>query len=281
MSTMQSTNWGRYRKSIRKYQETPLSDKFLGQLTEAFQQLNPLLPNEPYDITMFSQEEFAPLLKGGFRGKFAMVQGPHYLLLQCANTPRGKLNLGYVGEHVVKVLTQQNCGTCWLGGPSFSAEAPVPASLSGADVYRIAIVFGTPEAGEVKLVEQRARKTPEAVCPQYSTLSEALQEVVQALISAPTAMNHQAWKLEALKSNGLGQMQFSYKVAPLGLVKKKLVNRMIPLDMGIGLFHMLDRAEELGLTALFTYTPKGATVGTIAISGTDSDARLDTNNGAV
>lgn len=253
-------HWSEYRKSIRKYRETLLGDVFFQELTEYIDTLVPLFPDEPCGITQFPYaQDFGALIKGGLVAKLGMVQGPHYLLLQSSHSERGKCNLGYLGEAVVKFLTQKGCGTCWLGGPSFRAEI-----LPSPDKYAIALVFGLPVSGDLELVESRSRKEVEVLCPDYKELSVPVQQVIQSLVSAPSAMNCQPWRLH-LRSSESGTYKFSYDSLAPKFIKGKLLEPIIQVDMGIGLFHIVDKARDLGINTSFQSTLTGLQTGVITL----------------
>ncbi len=259
-------HWSTYRKSIRSYQDEPLSGQFFQSLHLNMSEVTPLFQDEPFEVRVCqTMADFLPHVKNGIIGKFGLVKGPHYLLLSSHDTPRGKMNLGYVGEQIVKYLTEENCGTCWLGGPSLQVDHPEDSGFNLTEkMYNIAIVFGTPESGKVSYVEKRTRKKVEQVCPEYHRLPQPIQDAVDTLVSAPTAMNHQGWKLDMQSSNN-GIHQFSYSFDGVGMVKRKLIDTMIPLDLGIGLFHLIDRAGEINTPISFSYEPKGSLVGIITL----------------
>ncbi len=259
-------HWSTYRKSIRSYQDVPISEQVFDALQRHIDRVEPLFLDEPYEVKVCScVDEFLPFVKNGLIGKFGFVKGPHYLLLSSHDTPRGKMNLGYIGEQLIKFFTEQNCGTCWLGGPSFQVDTP---HGKGFDVtkklYSIGVVFGTPESGSVSVVEKRTRKKIDQICSSYGDLPQPIQDIVETLVASPTAMNHQGWKLNLQRAHD-GTHFFSYNTDGLGVVKRKLVDTMVPLDMGIGLFHLVDRAGEIDTSISFTYEPKGSHVGIVAI----------------
>ncbi len=259
-------HWSTYRKSIRSYQDMPLSYQFFQSLDLKLSEVTPLFQDEPFEVRVCRRvEDFLPYVKNGIIGKFGFVKGPHYLLLSSHDTTRGKMNLGYIGEQLIKYFTEQNCGTCWLGGPSLQVDIPEDRGFDSTEqIYSIGIVFGTPESGKVSYVEKRTRKRVDHVCSTYNTLPQSVQDLVDTLVSAPTAMNHQGWKLNAQNSNN-GIHQFSYSVDGLGMVKRKLVEAMIPIDLGIGLFHIIDRAGEISTPISFSYEPKGSQVGIVFV----------------
>jgi len=204
----------RKRKSIRKYDPTPLDDATLETVREQIAKLIPLYPDIRYSIEIVSRT----------KGLFNII-APHYLVFRSEEKDGACENIGFVGQQLDLFLSGSGLGTCWLG-----ASKPVEKDDT-IDSSIICMSFGKP-VGSLYRTAQEFKRKP------LSVISEGTDERLEAARLAPSAMNAQNWYFVAVdekihcyrkKSNPL--LSFIYE-------------KMHRIDMGIALCHIAEESDS-------------------------------------
>ncbi|MCL2143768.1 MAG: hypothetical protein FWH44_05900 [Methanomassiliicoccaceae archaeon] len=206
------------RKSVRKYDMTPLQDETLNELNEFVGALEPPFAGK-FGYKIFSKKEY-DVRSGGAFG----ISAPHYLMFFGDKNDDNVLrNIGYAGELAALKLADMGIGTCWLGGPK-SKE-----TLDSSE-YVICICFGTP-VGELRGSENEAeRKKLDEIASNYN---DEQKEMLRYVRLAPSARNLQPWFFRC----GSDRIHV-FKVKTGGLMSKLALFKVLQkIDIGIAISH--------------------------------------------
>jgi len=195
----------RKRKSIRKYEDAPLSAATINMIMAQLTTLVPLYSSIGYSI------ETTPKTKGLFN-----VKAPHYFLFTSEKKDGYLENIGFIGQQLDLFLSEAGIGTCWLGAakPTEKQATTLP--------YVIGMSFGN-------AAEPLYRDTSEFKRKPLSAVSEGNDERLEAARLAPSGLNAQNWYFVAYNGN----IHCYRKKTVLGFL-----NRMACIDMGIALYHI-------------------------------------------
>ena len=203
----------RKRKSIRKYEPTPLDDATLATVREQITKLKPLYPDISYSIEIVSKT------KGLFN-----IKAPHYLMSKSEEKDGAYENIGFIGQQLDLFLSGSGFGTCWLG-----ASKPVEKDETAASSI-ICMSFGKPIGSLYRTVSEFKRKS-------LSEISEGTDDRLEAARLAPSAMNAQSWyfvvvdgKIHCYRKKSNPLLSFIYE-------------KMHCIDMGIALCHIAEESN--------------------------------------
>ena len=200
------------RKSVRKYEDGPLSAAQIEVVESTLAGLVPLFPDEKFAL------EFNP--------------GKQRLYAYCENTVIGNANLGFLLQQVDLALFGAGLGRLWFGmgrAPRDIKEAP---PLSYAICLKVGIA-----------AEQIARENTTGFDrkPIEEVIADAdLWAAFETVRLAPSARNVQPWWFER---EGADIHAFRKKQ---GFVNAALIGRMNQGDMGIALCHAVLGLEHEG-----------------------------------
>ena len=206
------------RKSVRKYEMTPLSDDVLREVKGFVGSLE--LPfTGKIECTILTKTEYDKRSGGMFN-----VSAPYYLMFFGDKEDDNVLrNIGFAGELACLKLADMGIGTCWLGGPK-SKE------VLGDMGYVICICFGTPREEFRKSENEADRKSLKEIAEGYTTETEEMMRCVRL---APSARNLQPWffKFE-------GNKVHVFRMKTGGVLSKLALFKMLQkIDMGIAISH--------------------------------------------
>ena len=202
------------RKSIRKYDMTPLDAVELEKIQEQIDKVNPLYPDIRYSIDIMSKT------KG-----LLNVKAPHYLIFSSEDNECAYENIGFIGQQLDLYFSGNGIGSCWLGTAK-SAEKDKSA-LPGV----LGMSFGKP-------AEPLHRDLSEFKRKPLSEISEGADERLEAARLAPSGVNAQNWFFIA--ENGKIHC-YRKKANPiLGFI----YNKLACIDMGIAIYHIAEESDD-------------------------------------
>ncbi|MGL4606684.1 MAG: nitroreductase family protein [Eubacteriaceae bacterium] len=202
------------RKSIRKYEKTPLDPETMRGIEEAIAKVIPLYPEIKYEIDMVSKIKI-PM----------KIDAPYYLLFSSEEKDGCFENIGFIGQQINLYLASIGLGACWLGlgKPEEKETTNLP--------FVICMSFGKAAEPLYREVSEFKRKRMDDICNGKDSRLEGTRV-------APSAMNAQNWYFS--KENNLLHC-YRKKANPLmGFV----LNRMNSIDMGIALCHIFEESKE-------------------------------------
>jgi len=195
----------RKRKSIRKYDPSPLDAAAMEAVRAQIAKVRPLYPGIEYRI------DFVSKTKGLFN-----VKAPHYLVFSSEEKDGACENIGFIGQQLDLFFSGAGLGSCWLG-----VSRP-DAGVSTALAFVASMSFGNPAEPLHRAVSDFKRK-------ELSAISEGTDERLKAARLAPSGMNSQNWYFVAVD----GCIHCYRKKTLLGFSSK-----MGRIDMGIALCHI-------------------------------------------
>lgn len=220
------------RKSIRKYDMTPLSSAVLDLLTEFAGHVTPLDNTVKYEFVYLSTNEVKNLLP---------IKAPHYICLYSETKPGYLMNAGFILQQIDLYLSANGIGSCWLGLAKPGRQVMEPKD--GME-FVIMLAFGNTE-------EQVHRTDPSVfVRKNISEISQipGSEELLEPVRLAPSASNSQPWYF----TGDLAEIMVSREKP--GFLKAPVYARLNRIDIGIALCHLWLAVEHKGSTADFSLT---------------------------
>jgi len=204
----------RKRKSVRKYDLTPLEPEVIKNVQEQIDGLKPLYPEIKYSVKIVSKA------KGMLN-----VKAPHYLIFQSEKKGGYLENIGFIGQQLDLYLSGTGLGSCWLGtAKPKEKEASELNSVLG-------ISFGKPAEPLYREYADFKRKPLESI-------SEGTDERLEAARLAPSGINAQNWYF--IVEDGKIHC-YRKKANPiLGFIYDKLAS----IDLGIAICHIAVESES-------------------------------------
>ena len=198
----------RKRKSIRKYDPSPLDADTLKMVRLQIEKVTPLYPGIRYSVEIVNKT------KGMFN-----IKAPHYIILRSEEKEGAYENIGFIGQQLDLFLSESGLGSCWLG-----ASKPEEKGASALP-FVICISFGKPAEPLYRDITGFKRKP-------LTEISEGTDERLEAARLAPSAVNAQNWYFVA--KNGEIQCYRKKSNHLLSFIYDKLHS----IDMGIALCHI-------------------------------------------
>jgi len=204
----------RKRKSIRKYDLTPLDTAAFEKVQMQIDRVKPLYADIRFSIGIVNKT------KGIFN-----VKAPHYLVFGSEEKEGAYENIGFIGQQLDLFLSGSGLGSCWLG-------ASKPEDRKVADLpHMITISFGMPTEPLYRELSEFKRKP-------LSEISEGIDERLEAARLAPSATNAQSWYFIA--ENGRIHCYRKKSTSMMGT----LYNKLRCIDMGIALCHIAEESDS-------------------------------------
>jgi len=210
----------RKRKSVRKYDFTPLDATILEAVRTEIINLKPLYPDIKFSVEIVSKA----------KGMFG-IKAPHYLIFTSDEHDGYLENIGFVGQKLDLYFSANGLGACWLGA-SKSGE-----KLESDLPHIIALAFG-------KSSEPLHRELSKLKRKPLSAISEGNDPRLEAARLAPSAMNMQNWFFIA--TNGKIHCYLRKTNPLLGLIYGKM-NR---IDLGIAICHIAQESEKFSFAKM-------------------------------
>ena len=204
------------RKSIRKYDMTPVSDTILEELKKFASSVRPLDKNIKYEFSYLGTEDVKNLLP---------IKAPNYICLYSEKKDNYLMNAGFILQQIDLYLSANNLGSCWLGMAKPSKQV---LKVKNGLEFVIMIAFGnTNEPVHRKSLSEFKRNN-------LSSISQILDadELLEPARLAPSASNTQPWFFTGNKD------EITVSREKLNLIKAPLYGKMNQIDIGIALCHL-------------------------------------------
>ena len=216
------------RKSVRKFEPTPLPAETLAQIETFLTGAKPLFPG--------IRTEHRLALAGAVKGMF-LVKAPHYLIISSEEKEGFLLNAGFLYQQLDLYLSSQGLGCCWLGmaKPTQTPDTALPIVITMA-------------LGRSAETPHRARES-EFKRKAVAEIAEGEDPRLPYARLAPSGMNSQPWFVRCH-----GGSMFVYRRPPKGLIAHRM-DRMNQIDLGIFLCHLYIAGEALGMGFSFEAQP--------------------------
>jgi len=204
------------RKSIRKYDMTPLPDEVLTEIENFAYNLTPLYEDIKIGYELVSHVK-----------NILPVNAPHYLIISSENRKGYLMNVGFMFQQMDLFLTDKGLGSCWLG------MAKPEEKMDTNREFVIILCFG-------KAIESPYRELSEFKRKSISEISSGQDDRLECARLAPSATNSQNWFFVADE----GKIHIYQK--KLNPVKKLIYHKMNQVDIGIAACHLYLATEHQG-----------------------------------
>ena len=222
------------RKSIRKFDLTPLDDDTLNEIQDYLNSLQPLHEDIQIEFKILPPE----MVK-----RRMMREAPHYLAAFSEVKDGYLSNVGFMLQQMDLFFSANGLASCWQGIPTLKKEALEGSSLE----YIIMIPFGnSPEPVHRTSISQFKRKSLSDI-----TDIKGVDNILEAARLAPSAGNGQPWFF-----TGDENLIHAYAIKP-GFVRGLLTKKYPPIDVGISLYHLKLAAEHFGKDTKIVFEDPG------------------------
>ena len=219
------------RKSVKRYDLTPLDEEALEEISKQLNGLKPL-----YD-DIRTEVKILPLDK--VEAKKKKKQAPHYIAIFSEPKDDYLVNAGFMLQKMDLFLSANDIGSSWLGSPTPKEEV-----LKNSDLeFVIVMAFGKPKEGSIHRggVSEFKRKS----LSEISTV-KGLDDVLEAIRLAPSSGNSQPWFF-----TGDENLIHAYGAKPYAVKEHKAakVKRYNTISIGIALYHLVVALKHFGKNA--------------------------------
>lgn len=206
------------RKSIRKYDMTPLDQNTISEITRYIKSINPIVPDIKTQIKIFDKNDINSAMT---------VKAPNYIAFFSEPKDGYLLNAGFMLESLDIFLSAKGLGTCYQGMAS-----PKKEIINGSNLqFVIILAFGKPSEPIYRNnVLEFKRKDIESI-----TDSKALYNILEPVRLAPSSMNSQPWFFSGNED----------KITAY-CTKKMFLKRLNKIDMGIAICFLDITTKNVG-----------------------------------
>ena len=191
------------RKSCRKYLDEPVN---LDLIDEFMSNVKPLNEDIKYRYEFLKQNEVSSKMH---------FKAPYYLAIYSEIKENYMVNAGLIFQQLCLYLQSQGIGSCWLGLGS-------PKKKDSEFVILISIGKS----------DDMTRTLDEFKRNNLSKISDEVDESLIPAQLAPSAMNSQPWYFKHTVDG------FDVYQVKQNIIKRQLLKRWNPIDMGIAISHM-------------------------------------------
>ena len=211
------------RKSVRKYDLTPLDERTLSQIMAHIGVLKSMYDNIKIEMKIVSQKGVKSLLS---------AKAPHYIAV-FSETKDGYLtNVGFMLQQMDLFLSANGIGSGWQGIPRPTKEILNSSNLE----FVILLAFGKPkERLHRETVSEFKRKPLGEI-----TNIKGADELLEPARLAPSAMNSQNWFF-----TGDSSTIHAYR-AKSNFITAFMFEKMSKISMGIAICHLWMAAKHFG-----------------------------------
>lgn len=205
------------RHSVRRYTEKPIEEEKIAMLQMAIESLR---EESGLNIELILDE---PKAFSGTLARYGHFSGcTNYF---CISAPDGKdEEIGYYGEKLVLAAQMMGLNTCWVV-LTYSKKC-VPANLRDGEKVQVVISLGY----GVHNGRPHKNKPMEELCSYKGEMPEWFRKAMEAAMTAPTALNQQAFKFTLI-----GDRQVKAEAADIRYAK---------MDLGIVKYHFELGSED-------------------------------------
>jgi nitroreductase len=195
------------RRSVRRYDKTPLDEGTLARVRDIIAGVLPLVPENDFEILVRDVRAGEDLVKS-LGGYGRMVSPPHYLVPYMLGEEHVLEDLGYRAEQIAVRLTALGIGSCYIG--ALRREDEVRSRFNLPEGARIGafLIFGRPSAALggrafnrlMRVAAGASRKLPveslffQDTFDNPATPQPDIAPLIEAARHAPSAVNAQPWR---------------------------------------------------------------------------------------
>lgn len=210
------------RKSVRKYDLTPLDENTLLEIKEYVYSLKPLYKDIKTEIRIVPKDGVNILLP---------IKAPHYFVMTSENKEGYLTNGGYMLQQMDLFLSAKGIGSCYLG-----MAMPTKATKKGSELDSVMVLaFGSPAEAVYRTdISEFKRKSLLEITNIINN-----DQLLEAARLAPSATNSQPWYF-----TGKNDVIHLYCIKN-NIVKALVYDKMNKVDMGITMCNIAVSAKHL------------------------------------
>ncbi len=222
------------RKSIRKFDPSPLDEKTLSPIKSFMDSLTPL----DSSISVKGKLVAAQEIKGLFH-----VKAPHYIVILSRREKGYLTNAGFMYQQMDLFLSAQGLGCCWQG-----MAKPTQGEVleSGFEVISV-LAFGKPAEPLHRQSPLEFKRKP---LQEITDIADS-SELLEPCRLSPSAVNGQPWFF----SGSSKEIQVHYVKA--NFLQALIYDRLHQIDLGIALCHLCLSALHAGKDFTFILADQG------------------------
>ena len=228
------------RKSIRKFDMTPLGAEMIKKIETFITGVTPLLPEATFTHKIVGQDD----VKG-----LALPKAPHFMLISGKEQPLRNICAGFLFQHVELYLYSLRFATRWLSSVKGKQDDPN---------HIVGFAFGKP-------AEKASRTLAEFERKSLADIAKGTDSRLEAVRLAPSGLNKQPWYF-VVEGDAV---HVYYQKSLGGLIG--MMYKLTDVDVGLALCHMAVASNHEGKPFLFNIgrkntptPPKGFTyIGTV------------------
>jgi len=217
------------RRSIRKFDQSPLTEDEQSSFRTFLKEIRPLFPGIRVEMKIFTADEFKGLLRGN---------APYFLAFFSEPKEGYLANAGFMLQQADLYLSANNFGNCYRGLAKLAKGADDPTGLE----FVISTSFGR-STGNVH--RSGAGEFDRRPADEISSV-KGMDDLIEAARLAPSSVNNQSWYF----TGGDGTI---HAYAANGLIGQNL-NK---INVGIALCHIWLAAVHSGRAAEASMDPAG------------------------
>jgi len=221
------------RKSVRKFDSSPLDQETLTRITSQFSVVKPMLPDIRTEMMVMTGDEV--------RGMFK-VDAPHFLAIFSEEKEGYLLNAGFMMQQMDLFLSANGIGSCWQGGPKLTKKAKRVAGLE----FVVLLAFGKP----LEKVHRESLSEFKRHPLSKITNITGKDDLIEPARLAPSGMNGQPWFFV----NGNGAIKAYCH-------KSMIANHMNQISVGIALSHIWLTVRHFKMSAELAIDPSSSSGG--------------------
>ena len=201
------------RQSIRSYDNAPLDNQTLEEISDFIDNAKELNPNIKWSYEILSREKISTMMRW---------KAPHYIAIFSEEKENYYQNIGFIFQQVDLYLQSREIGTCWIGmGNPKGYENP-----DKSQKFIILISFGKSNEKIYRELDDFKRKELEEISDKFD------ERLVPAQL-APSAANGQPWYFTHNDDGG-----YDLYRTKLGVIRNRFMGKWSKIDTGIALAHL-------------------------------------------
>ena len=198
------------RRSVRKYQDRPVSEELLDRIMTFCKNARPLYPDIQTAAKLVSKEQVRFYLPW---------KAPHLIAVYSENKPGYGENVGFLFQQVDLYIQSLGLGSCWMGLGKLRDPQPAPEGME----FVILIAFGHPADTPCRNVPTDFKRNAPA------DIADHEDPRLEPARLAPSSTNSQPWYF--VHENDTVHAYCSQQ----GILRHKMLGVMNRIDMGIAL----------------------------------------------
>ena len=215
------------RKSVRKFESSPLDQETIASITSQFSSLTPMLEGIRTEVALMTSEQVHGLFK---------VDAPHFIAFFSEPKEGYLLNAGFMMQQLDLFLSAKGIGSCWQGGPK---PTKIARAASGLE-FVVLMAFGKPAEKVHRENVAEFKRDPMSKI----TSIKGMDDLLEPARIAPSGMNGQPWFFS--DSNGMINAYCH---------KGVIGNQMNRIGVGIALCHIWLAARHMRRSAKLSILP--------------------------